>query len=164
TSFVAALPQKLLANGALAVISHVDRAWGFSIQAADAGPQIQSFRNLLLRLMVGVPVGHATVDFNQNYATASANLLSLLDPSRPGAKAATDKQLVWAWAERNDAQTYTVLGDPAVRLRVTDLAAPATAATVPSAVGAAAPKPKRGRGVHFDTPPGFIDETDYTFH
>ena len=48
--FVAALPQRLLSvegGGALAVIGHVDRAWGCSIQPRRLGTRIQPFRNFL---------------------------------------------------------------------------------------------------------------------
>src|SRR5258706_14046067 len=61
--FVAALPRRLLAhpNGsALAVIGHVDRAWGFSIQAQKVtDPQIGTFRNSIGDILSGAPVGHA---------------------------------------------------------------------------------------------------------
>jgi hypothetical protein len=121
-AFVAALPQRLLAGGALAVVGHVERAWGCSIQPADVGPQLLPFRNLVGRILAGEPVGHATQDFSHRYATASVRLASLLDPARPGAAAPADADLAWAWVERNDAQNYVLLGDPAVRLRVDDLA------------------------------------------
>ncbi len=39
----------------------------------------------------------------------------------PGARSAADADLIPTWIERNDAQNYVVLGDPAVRLRVDDL-------------------------------------------
>jgi hypothetical protein len=119
--FVAALPQRLLAGGALAVIGHVERAWGYSIQPPGVGAQLLPFRNLIGRVLAGEPVGHATMDFSQRYATSSVALLNKLSPSQPGALAATDQDLAWTWVERNDAQNYVVLGDPAVRLRTDDL-------------------------------------------
>jgi hypothetical protein len=115
--FVSALAQRLLAGGALAVIGHVERAWGYSIQPRDVGPQLQPFRNLVWRVLAGEPVGHSTMDFSQRYATYSTELPSQLDPSLPEARRPTDGELAWAWVERNDAQNYLVLGDPAVRLR-----------------------------------------------
>jgi hypothetical protein len=57
------------------------------------------------------------MDFSQRFVTYSADLLTRLDPSSPGPKRAGDPELVKAWVERNDAQSYIVLGDPAVRLR-----------------------------------------------
>jgi hypothetical protein len=120
-SFVAALAQRLLAGGALAVIGHVERAWGYSIQPQGVGPQLQPFRNLVGRVLAGEPVGHSTMDFSQRYATYSTELLSKLDPALPAARQPTDAELARAWIERNDAQNYLVLGDPAVRLRSDDL-------------------------------------------
>jgi len=119
--FVSALGQRLLAGGALAVVGHVERAWGYSLADAKAGPQIQPFRNLIIRLLRGERVGQSTVDFSQRYATYSADLLNMLDPSRPGAGKPADMDLVGRWIERNDAQNYVIIGDPAVRLRVEDL-------------------------------------------
>jgi hypothetical protein len=115
--FVSALAQRLLAGGALAVIGHIERAWGYSIQPPGVGPQLQPFRNLIGRVLAGDPVGHSTMDFSQRYATCSTELLSQLDPSLPEARRPTDGELAWTWVERNDAQNYLVLGDPAVRLR-----------------------------------------------
>jgi hypothetical protein len=119
--FVAALPRRLLAGGALAMVGHVERAWGYSIQPPGVGPQLLPFRNLIGRVLAGEPVGHATQDFSQRYATASAELANQLDPAQPGARRPADEDLAWTWVERNDAQNYVVLGDPAVRLRVDDL-------------------------------------------
>ncbi len=122
-SFMAALPQRLLAhpNGsALAVIAHVDRAWGFSIQAPRmTGAQIAPFRNGLGYLMQGDPIGHAVRDqFGGRYAALSTALLGYL---APGAPKIDDRSLVTYWLERNDAQNYVMLGDPAARLRVDKL-------------------------------------------
>jgi hypothetical protein len=115
--FVAALPQRLLAGGALAVVGHVERAWGYSIQPPGVGAQLLPFRNLIGRVLAGEPVGHATQDFSQRYAAASAELLNKVDPSLPEARRPADLDLAWTWVERNDAQNYLVLGDPAARLR-----------------------------------------------
>jgi hypothetical protein len=119
--FVSALGQRMLSAGALAVVGHVERAWAYSLTAAQAGPQIQPFRNLMIRLLQGQRVGQSTLDFSQRYATYSADLLNLLDPGRPDASKPTAIDLVGRWIERNDAQNYVVLGDPAVRLRVEDM-------------------------------------------
>jgi hypothetical protein len=119
--FVSALAQRLLTGGALAVIGHVERAWGYSIQPPGVGPQLLPFRNLLFRVLIGQPVGHATMDFSQRYATESVALLNKLSPAAPGAQRPTDQDLAWTWVQRNDAQNYVVLGDPAVRLRTANL-------------------------------------------
>ncbi len=118
--FVAALPQRLLSHpqgGALAVIGHIERAWGYSIRPQGVGPQLVPFRNLIGRILSGEPVGHATKDFSEKYAILSTDLLSKLDTTQPGERP-SDEELAWTWIERNDAQNYIVLGDPAVRLRV----------------------------------------------
>jgi hypothetical protein len=124
--FVAPLPQRLLAHpqgGALAVIGHVDRAWAYSIRPLDehfvplpgVGPQLGPFRTCVGKILAGEPVGHTTRDISKRFAL-HATILSGLQAG--GGAKPTDAQLVGAWIERNDAQNYVVLGDPAVRLRV----------------------------------------------
>jgi hypothetical protein len=116
--FVAALPQRLLAHprgSSLAVIGHVERAWGFSIKPAGLGPQIGPFRNLIRRILQGDPVGHATKELNEKYSLLSTQLLNLLHA--PAGKRLTDRELAGLWIDRNDFQNYILLGDPAVRLR-----------------------------------------------
>lgn len=120
--FVAALPQRLLThpNGpALAVIGHIERAWGYSIKPTGAGAQIGPFRQFLARVLSGEPVGHAMLNFTRRYAVLSSALASLLDESSKDPKL-PPQEVAATWVERNDAQNYVVLGDPAVRLR-TDL-------------------------------------------
>ena len=122
-AFVAALPQRMLSHpqgGALAVLGHIERAWGYSIRPPGVGPQLVPFRNLIGRVLGGEPVGHATKDFSERYATLSADLLDKMDEIRPGERS-SDEELAWTWIERNDAQNYVVLGDPAVRLCVDHL-------------------------------------------
>lgn len=119
--FVSALGRRLLTGGALAVIGHIERAWGYSIQPPGVPAHLGSFRNLLGRLMAGEPVGHSTRDFSQRYSTASVSLLNKVNPTQPGAAKPTDESLVRDWIERNDSQNYVILGDPAVALRADDL-------------------------------------------
>jgi len=116
--FVAALPERLLShpNGsALAVIGHVERAWGFSIKPAGVGPQVGPFRNLLRRILQGERVGHATKELNEKYALLSTQLLNL--QHAPADKRPADRELAGLWIDRNDIQNYILLGDPAARLR-----------------------------------------------
>jgi hypothetical protein len=65
-------------------------------------------------------VGHATRDFSLKYAILSADLLLMLDRTKPGPRP-DDEELAWTWIACNDAQNYIVLGDPAVRIRVDHL-------------------------------------------
>ena len=119
--FIAALPQRLLAHprgSALAVIGHIDRAWGFSMQAPKVSdPQIETFRSSLESILAGTPVGHAISErFGGRYAELSALLLNQTSPTAT-AKPPSDNELVSSWLERNDAQNYVLLGDPAVSIR-----------------------------------------------
>jgi len=118
--FVAALPRRLLTHpkgSALAVIGHIDRAWGFSIQAPNTtGAQIGPFRDSLGYILSGSPVGYALAQqFGARFATLSTMLLSAVSPTAP--TQSNDRDLVRYWLERNDAQNYVMLGDPAVRVR-----------------------------------------------
>jgi hypothetical protein len=121
--FFARLAQKMLSHpggGALACIGHVDRAWPTSIAPTGVGPQVQPFQNLLESLLNGIPAGQALQDINQTFAVLSASLASLLEDIGYGARV-PDEELAQRWLERNDAEGYTVFGDPAVRLRVKEL-------------------------------------------
>ena len=120
--FVAALPRRLLAhpNGsALAVIGHIDRAWGFSIQSPKVSdPQIGTFRNSIGSILTGERVGHAICgQFGARFSALSVLLLSATSLTAANASPPSDRELVTRWLERNDAQNYVLLGDPAVRIR-----------------------------------------------
>lgn len=112
--FVAALPNRLLAHprgGALAVVGHVERAWGCSIATPAVSNQIVPFHNFIARTLAGEPVGHALRDMPERAASHSSLLLLALQR-----KTTHPLQLVQQWLERNDAQNYVLLGDPAARL------------------------------------------------
>ena len=111
---IARLPQKLLANGALAVMAHVDRAWSWSFQTGSGIPQNQVLRSTIDCIMGGARAGQAADFFNLQWATLAA-LLGVVQKNRP---AATLGNLLIA---RDDARNYALLGDPAVRLRVEDM-------------------------------------------
>jgi hypothetical protein len=120
--FVAALPRRLLAHprgSALAVIGHVDRAWSFSIQPVNtSAAHIETFRSCLSFILQGSPVGHAVaLPFGQRFTALSTLLLSATSPTAPEFARPSDSELVSYWLERNDAQNYVLLGDPAVRIR-----------------------------------------------
>ena len=120
--FIAALPKALLTHGgALACIGHVERDWGYSIQPPTLeSPQLLPFQNAIGRILIGQPVGHALKDFNERYASLSSRLADRLERISFG-QTIDDVTLAAEWIERNDAQGYAVIGDPAVRLRVADL-------------------------------------------
>jgi hypothetical protein len=115
---VARLPRRLLGHpkgGVLAVIGHVDRAFGYSFSWKEAGVQTQSFEDALAELMRGRPVGLALESLNQRYADLSSNLSHELRDVRYG-KVPNAPGLAGLWTANNDARSYIILGDPAARL------------------------------------------------
>jgi hypothetical protein len=110
-------------NGsALAGIGHVDRAWGCSIKTPRVSEaQIGTFRNTIGNVLTGTPVGHAVSGaFGARFAVLSTALASATSPSAPAGGRLSDRDLVLHWLERNDAQNYVVIGDPAARVRSND--------------------------------------------
>lgn len=117
--FLAQLPAKMLgrSRGALAVVSHVDRAWSYSFDWGKAGTQTVVFESMLEHLLKGYPIGSAIEYFNERYASISVMLNDELEEIDFG-RNYDPFELAGLWTANNDARGYAIIGDPAVRLPV----------------------------------------------
>ncbi len=113
--FVSSLPKRLLRQGALAVIGHVDVIFEQSFLWAG-NSQLEVFESTLGSIMAGEPVGFALDHFKERFALLSAHLLRAM--SMPRQDATGDLNRYQLWTAYNDARHFMMLGDPAARLSV----------------------------------------------
>lgn len=116
--FVAQLPMHMLGRekgGALAVIAHVERAWGASFIWSRNIEQTDVFKSTLTHMMDGKPVGSALEYFNSRYATWASELSTTLRDVQFGLQV-EPVNISSMWTAHNDARGYAIIGDPAVRL------------------------------------------------
>jgi hypothetical protein len=166
-AFVAGLPKALLnrpKGGALAVIGHVERAWGYSFQWQGPGgtttAQTAVFDSTLSALLGGARVGAAMEYFDVRYAEIASDLSVLIEEKDYGG-VVDDYQLAAMWTANNDARGYAVLGDPAVRLVTADGAAVREMTPIAVATGAASGGAPRSTVVHEDLPSGVVQEASF---
>ena len=83
---------------------------------ANANAEIQEERQRLRR-----DIEVAKDQALQDIWSQAANLATLISAQVIGRSLSGDdhRRLVWSWIERNDAQSYVLLGDPAVRTHAT---------------------------------------------
>ncbi len=119
--FMARLPMQMLGHekgGALAVVAHVERAWGASFVWANV-QQTDVFKSTLNHLMDGKPVGSALEHFNSRYATWATELSTTLRDVQFGLQV-EPTNISSLWTAHNDARGYAIIGDPAVRLKLAE--------------------------------------------
>ncbi|WP_437933038.1 hypothetical protein [Sorangium sp. So ce341] len=150
--FVAALPQAALANpaGPLAVIGHVDLAWtyGFSgTKSLSESKKSRIYRPLEV-LVRGSRAGIALEALMEFYRGANDDLAQSYqreaDARAAGRADPTDRaDRAHLWMLRNDLRGYVLLGDPAARLPLRQLALRAEA-PAPAEVGCTPPEAPAG--------------------
>jgi hypothetical protein len=128
-ALIGQLPQRLLAQGALAVLGHVDKVWSYSFRArGEASPgapaplltaQVQGFEDLVGRILSGKRMGHVTDQFNSHQGALAVDLL---ERQRRYGRVRADypdlglDELAKVWKMFQNARCYLLLGDPAARL------------------------------------------------
>ncbi|HSH05836.1 MAG TPA: hypothetical protein VLL52_25185 [Anaerolineae bacterium] len=141
-AFTSALPAKMMSlkrGGALAMLGHVDRAWGYSFLGPKSKQQTDVFEALISQLLDGVPVGAAFDYFNVRYAEMATALTTVME--NMDARMRVDPyDVANLWTSHNDARGYVVLGDPAVQLQVAKAGERAEERPVMKAVTVSAPK------------------------
>lgn len=118
-AFVAQLPRRMLGlprGGALAAVGHVERAWGYSFTWPGAGDQTSAFENCLGALLAGSRLGPAMEAFALRHADLAVSLNGELEDIKFGA-VPNEISLANLWTANNDARSYVIIGDAAVRLR-----------------------------------------------
>ncbi|HXU34410.1 MAG TPA: hypothetical protein VN851_27870, partial [Thermoanaerobaculia bacterium] len=116
-SFVARLPQRLLARGALAVVGHVDRALTIAGTWDGIEAQPQVFLDLGIQLMRGDPVGWATERLGQFFGTHAGHMNEKWQTHALSQEVDPDEFTV-QWSATKNARNFALLGDPAVRIRL----------------------------------------------
>ena len=119
--FISGLCRSLLSHGATAVIGHVERTWTSGFRWPGGATHIETFTNAMKRLLDGYPVGSALSRFAVRHGQLSAQLKNLEDhKNEEGLSDAERRHYSRLWRGNRDARNFIVVGDPAVRLSVSD--------------------------------------------
>ena len=66
--------MQMLKRGSLAVVGHVERAWGYSFLNPGGNAQLGTFFDTVKQLLAGDPVGLTTESFNLRYSDLATSL------------------------------------------------------------------------------------------
>jgi hypothetical protein len=115
--FVASLPQRMLARGALASIGLADKFWNVGIPNLELfTPDTLVIAQAALRyLLQGATLGTGMQPFRQRAIELAAQLNTLRDEAQFG-KSVDSQEMVTTWATLSTLNNLMVFGDPAVRL------------------------------------------------
>ncbi len=126
-SFISNLPLRLLCHGALGSFVYTDRYWGSSLIWDGAIRRVDILDSLLTALQNGKPAGSAMDYFSTYYAELSVMLTEELDYTTPETQ--DEVKLAGFWTGSADSRNLCFLGDPAVRLAISDTETPREART-----------------------------------
>jgi hypothetical protein len=114
--FVAALPQRMLARGAMAFVGHTGAVWSYPfLEASGAstrGRTLAPYALALERVARGDPVGHALRELHNDAVLLSASLIEDIGEIDYG-HTPNVLSLVQQWTAREHARSAVLLGDPA---------------------------------------------------
>jgi hypothetical protein len=122
--YLARLPQRLLAQGALAFLGHVGQVWSYSYGWPGIGPLTGTFESAVTGMLMGQRLGHAFDVMDRRYLALFHELLrkkgldgetGLLEQYLD--EEPVDKNLARTWLALRDARAYLLFGDPAAYLR-----------------------------------------------
>lgn len=131
-AFIADLPRRMLGHrkgGALAVVGHRAYVWSYAPQEpheqsqhAPGISETQAFHNALNQLMGGDRLGLALEPLRVGYREALIALSTLfpLDVQAGTDRVKKERQVAVWWAMSRNLRDYVIIGDPAVRLHVSD--------------------------------------------
>ena len=105
----------MLRRGALAVVGHVDRAYGYSFVGSHLDAQTSAFEDCLAPVLDGLPVGFGLEGFAQLAGDMGAALAHQRDEIAEYFERAFPEVILPPWAATIDAGAFVIAGDPAAR-------------------------------------------------